>query len=76
MASKADLALMRIELSQPAKKALEALADREGMIQFAIASRLVEWFANQPDAIKAFVLGTYPTEIEADVARMMLKMRP
>lgn len=36
-------------------------------------SRLVEWFAGQPELIQAAVMGRYPGEIEADVAKLILK---
>jgi hypothetical protein len=67
--------IMRIELTASAKDAVQNFADRAGMTQFAITSRLVEWFASQPETIQSAVLGRYPAEIEADIAKMLLKKK-
>jgi hypothetical protein len=64
--------IVRIELTPEAKKRSAAAADSFGMTQIATTSRLVEWFARQPEAVQAAVLGQYPPEIEADVARLIL----
>ena len=60
-------------LTESAKDSLEAFSDRAGMTQFAVTSRLVEWFASQPETIQSAVLRRYPPEIEADIARLILK---
>lgn len=65
--------IMRIELSAASKKKLATLSDRHGMTQVAMMSRLVEWFASQPEEIQAAVVGRYPDKIAPDVARMLLK---
>jgi hypothetical protein len=65
--------IVRIELTPPAKARLNEMSDRTGMTQVSLLSRLVEWFANQPEMIQGAVLGHYPKEIEADVARLILK---
>ena len=65
--------IVRIELTPAAKDALNELTDKAGMTQVALLSRLVEWFAHQNDMIQASVLGQYPSEIEADVAKLILK---
>jgi hypothetical protein len=67
--------IMRIELTPSAKDAVQTFADRAGMTQFAITSRLVEWFASQPETIQSAVLKRYPAEIESDIAKMLLKKR-
>jgi hypothetical protein len=64
---------MRIELTGPAKTKLASLSDRHGMTQVAMMSRLVEWFASQDEKIQGAVMGHYPGEIEADVAKLILK---
>lgn len=64
---------MRIELSSSAKKRLTEVCTTRGMTQVAVASRLVEWFTKQPETIQAAVLGQYPSEIEADVIKLILK---
>jgi hypothetical protein len=65
--------VIRIELTETAKNQLSDLSERNGMTQVSIMSRLVTWFAAQPDLIQAAVLGRYPREIEQDVARLILK---
>jgi hypothetical protein len=65
--------IVRIELTPAAKDALNDLTDKAGMTQVALLSRLVEWFAHQSDMIQASVLGQYPSEIEADVAKLIMK---
>jgi hypothetical protein len=64
---------MRIELTGPAKQKLSNLSDRHGMTQVAMMSRVVEWFATQSEMIQSAVLGRFPQEIEADVAKLVLK---
>jgi hypothetical protein len=65
--------ILRIELTPDAKLRLNELCDRMGMTQVALLSRLVEWFSGQSDMIQAAVLGHYPADIEADVAKLILK---
>ena len=64
---------MRIEIAPKAKDALTGFCDRVGMTQVAAMSRMVEWFADQSDVVQAAILGLYPTEIRADVAKLILK---
>jgi hypothetical protein len=64
--------IVRIELTPAAKSGFSRVAERDGRTQIATTSRVVEWFASQPETIQAAVLGQYPKEIEADVARLLL----
>lgn len=64
--------IMRIELTASAKQKLSNLSERHGMTQVAMMSRIVEWFAAQSELIQAAVLGRYPAEIQADVAKLIL----
>ena len=64
--------VFRIQLTTEAKKRLLDISDQLGITQIAITSRLVEWFANQPDIIQAAVLGLYPELIKQDVATLVL----
>jgi len=48
------------------------ISDQLGITQIAITSRIVEWFANQPDLIQAAILGLYPDLIKQDVATLIL----
>lgn len=65
--------IMRIELNPSAKKGLTELCDRLGMTQIATTSRIIEWFAAQPDLIQVAILGLYPQDIRAEIAEMILK---
>jgi hypothetical protein len=65
--------IVRLELAESAKRQLTGLAQKRGMTQVSVISRLVEWFAGQSDLIQAAVLGRYPPEIEADVAKLLLE---
>ena len=64
--------VFRIQLTTDAKKRLLEISDQLGITQIAITSRLVEWFANQPDLIQAAILGLYPDVIKQDVATLIL----
>lgn len=68
-----QMTFARIELTPAAKAKVEEISDHRGMTQFAILSRLVEWFAVQDDKLQAVVMGHYPKEIQADVAKLLLK---
>jgi hypothetical protein len=65
--------IMRIELSGPAKTKVSQLSDYHGMTQVAMMSRIVEWFATQDELIQSAVLGRFPSEIEQDIAKLVLK---
>ena len=65
--------IVRIELTPDAKNRINDLSKKAGMTQVSMLSRLVEWFAGQSELIQAAVLGQYPAEIEADIARLILK---
>jgi hypothetical protein len=65
--------IMRIELRGPAKKKLAVLSDRHGMTQVAMMSRLVEWYSAQNEVVQGSLMGHFPKEIEADVARLVLE---
>jgi len=65
--------ILRIELTPAAKAHLNAFCDKAGMTQVATLSRLVEWFARQPDMVQRLIVGHIPKEIQQDAARMMLK---
>ena len=65
--------IVRIELTPDAKRRLMDISKRFGMTQISATSRLVEWFAGQSELVQAAILGQYPTEIESDVARLILQ---
>ncbi len=65
--------IMRIELTPSAKDFLTDLCHRNGMTQVAVMSRITEWFASQDAMVQGAVLGLYPTVIEGDIAKLILK---
>jgi hypothetical protein len=64
--------IMRVELSTPAKKNVEALSDSHGMTQVAMMSRLVDWFAGQDELMQSAVLGRSWSEEKPDTGKMVL----
>src|SRR6266850_562691 len=69
----AERIILRIELTPKAKEHLEQLSDRQGMTQVAMLSRVIEWYAHQPEIIQRIIVGHLPPEIEQDVARLVLR---
>jgi hypothetical protein len=65
--------IMRIELTDEAKAALERSSDAARMTQVAYLSRLIEWFAHQPPVVRAGVLGQLPPEESAAVRRTIIR---
>ena len=65
--------IARLELTREAKDKLKVISKRTGMTQVAVASRLFEWFSRQPELIHGAVLGQYPKEIHADIAKLIFK---
>jgi hypothetical protein len=65
--------IVRIELTPPAKNALNALTEKQGMTQVALLSRLVQWLAGQTDTVKAAVLGQYPSEVSVETGKIILQ---
>ncbi len=66
--------IVRIELTAPAKKAVETLTGKNGMTQVAMLSRLVEWFAKQPDAIRTSALSMDPSASKAATGLIIKQM--
>lgn len=62
----------RIQLALHAKAVLEDLCDGLGIQQKAMMTRIIEWFASQPEEVQAAVLGLYPRNVEAEIARLLL----
>lgn len=65
--------IIRIQLTPAAKRKLDSATDALGMTNVATMSRLVEWFADQPEMIQAAVVGSFPDAIRSDVAAMILR---
>ena len=66
--------IVRLELTAPAKKTLELMTDKKGMTQVAMLSRLVEWFAKQPEAIQTSALSLDPATIKATGVQIAKQM--
>ena len=66
-------AVFRIQLTPEAKKRLLDMSDKLGVTQIAVTSRLTEWFATQPEAVQAAILGLYPDALKQDIATMILE---
>jgi hypothetical protein len=64
--------VMRLELTPTAKQTLASISQERGMTQVAVASRLVEWFAKQPESVQTAVLGQYPSDYAPQIARLIL----
>jgi len=62
----------RIQLTGEAKDIVNGIGDRLGITHIALCSKIIEWFAGQPDTIQAAILGLYPDLIKADVAQLIL----
>lgn len=65
--------ILRIELTPPAKDQLNETSDKLGMTQVAMLSRVIEWYARQPEVIQRIIVGHMPREIEREVARLVLQ---
>ena len=64
--------ITRIELTPATRSKLTDVSHSNGMTQVAVLSRIVNWFADQPDVIQAGVLGRYPAELQPDIAWLIL----
>ena len=65
--------VLRIQLDEGAKRALDALCAKRGMTQIAAMSRLVDWFTKQDEVIQMSVLGGLSPAAMRDLARLLLK---
>jgi len=65
--------IMRIELEPESKDRLDDFCRRTGMTKVAASSRIINWFSRQPDTVQAMIQGLFPSSIEPDVARIILK---
>lgn len=65
--------VFRIQLTTDAKERVEHFTERFGITQIALTSRLVGWFAEQPDLIRTAILGLYPQVLPDDVAKLIIE---
>jgi hypothetical protein len=68
--------VVHVELTPRAKEQIEQLSQQRGMTQYAMLSRLAEWFANEDATVQGAVLGQYPGDVAADIAKMLLRRPP
>jgi hypothetical protein len=64
---------MRIELTGDAKKHLADIADRYGMTQLAVMSRLVEFFVSRDEVVQASIVGRFPPEYSQKIIKRILE---
>ena len=69
----ASRVIVSVELTLPAKKALDGLSDTKGMTQWALLSRLAEWFAKQPGNIQSAAMSLDPAASKA-AAGLIIKI--
>jgi hypothetical protein len=69
---KTTRAIMRIDLTPASKELFCGIADRQGMTQLAVTSRLVEWFCQQPEAVQHAILQSMHKGNGGAVAKMAL----
>jgi hypothetical protein len=63
------------ELSHSAKEKLERIATERGMTQFAMLSRLAEWFAEQDPKTQHVALARYPRQVMRELAKTVEETR-
>jgi len=65
--------IMRLEITPRAKESLIGFCDRMGLTQVAATSHMVEWFSEQNEVVQAAIMGLYPTDIRADIPRLIME---
>jgi hypothetical protein len=65
-------AIMRIDLTPAAKEQFLKVAERQGMTQLAVTSRIVEWFCKQPENVQYAVLQSQFNDNQAAIAKMVM----
>jgi hypothetical protein len=65
--------IIRLQVDNPAKEALDALCQQRGMTQIAVMSRLTSWFVTQDEIVQATILGLLSDAAVASLPRIILK---
>ena len=65
--------MINIELSPEAQGAVNDACKRAGMKKRELVARVLRWFADQDDEIRALVLGAIPKSVAPMVARHLLE---
>lgn len=69
---KSPPSFIRLQIAEDAKSILEKQADRHGMSQTELASRLVTWLVKQPPLIQAAVLNNISSTVQEDLSKALL----
>jgi hypothetical protein len=64
---------IKITVKPEAKTIIKGFAEKLGMAEIAVASRIYEWFAAQDDVVRKGVLQLLPENYEKDVVRIALE---
>lgn len=65
--------ITRIELSAQSRRFLTSYPKEAGMTQVAVLSRLVEWFAEQPNDIQIPILSQRDVERDSQLTLKVIK---
>lgn len=71
----ADRKQIKIWISTDAKGAIETMAERDGMTQEGVVSRVLLWFSSQPEIVQRAILGQLPKELTPDLVEIILRQR-
>jgi hypothetical protein len=64
---------MRIEVLRHVPESLARVTDRVGSTQVSVASRLLEWFSDQPDVVQAAILGLHSDDVLKDLPKKIIE---
>ena len=65
--------ILLTELTPEARRRTSELCHKHGMTQLSLISQVIEWLADQDDAVRGAVLGQCQPEIAEDIAKLILK---
>lgn len=65
--------IIKIAVEPAAKRSIDLAAQRYGMSQIELASRVYQWFSQQDESVQAAILDLLPRGIRSDVARLLLE---
>jgi hypothetical protein len=65
--------LIKVRITDAAKKIIERSSDDFGLTEIALFSRLVDWYSRQDDVVKRAVLDMLPPEYRTDIAKLVLE---
>jgi hypothetical protein len=68
-----DRKIIKVAVTPSSKQVIERTAHDNDMTEQGVASRIYEWFGQQPPGVKALVLGLVPKDLLEDVHESLLK---